>query len=158
MITRERCRRLLNKLRKDFSELDKINIVLKIDKLKQGSMRATRLYDRYVLTVDPEKYEDAKDNQIIGALAHELMHFVEYSKESWLIYFLNFIHYKLSKDYMVKEELKNDIETIKRGYGNELAKNRAYRIKKSPLTMLRNKRPYMLAHEIKQYMKKHKLI
>lgn len=157
MITQERCLRLLNKVRKDFPELDKIKIHLKINPLKRGSMRATRLYGNYEIVIDPEKYDDARDSQIIGAIAHELMHLEDFSRKSWLNYFFWFIHYRLSKSYMIKEELWNDVRTIKRGYGKELARNRAYRIKKSPLNMPKNKRPYMLPEEIKQYMKKHKL-
>lgn len=144
-------------IRKSFPELKNLSIRLKVEKLKRGSMRATRLYGGWLIIIDPEKYSDAKNEEIVGAMAHELCHFEDYLKKSWIKYFFWYLHYKLSNKFRRKVEIKTDIETIKRGYGKELAENRGYMIKKYPIVYIKGVgRCYLLPKEIKQFMRKYK--
>lgn len=141
-------------IKKSFPELKKINVRVIVEKLKRGSMRATRLYGGYLIIIDPEKYEDAKDNEIIGAIAHELTHFEDYSKKSWIRYFFWFLHYKYSKSFMRDVEIKTDKLTIQRGYARELYSNRCYRASKSRIPLVeKGKRAYLTPEEIKLYAK-----
>jgi len=148
-----RYKKIIDRVRKDFPSLNNIKVKLKIQKLKIGSMRATRLYGGYLMIIDPLKYKTAKDNEIAGGIAHELMHFEDYSKKNWIEYFFSFLHYKLSKKFMRDSEIKTDKLTIQRGYAKELYANRAYRIKRNPLAE-KGKTPYLFPEEIKSYAKK----
>jgi len=112
----------------------------------------------YILIVDPIKYGDANDRQIIGALAHELMHFETYEKYGWKRYLLEYFGFLFSKRLMAKYERENDIDVIKRGYGKELLANRIYRFSKiSKKEHQKIGKCYLMPPEIKQYIKKYKL-
>ena len=155
----ERCSRLINKIRNDFPILKDVKIVLKLKKLKVGSMWASKKLFHYVLIIDPIKYKDAKDNQIIGALAHELMHFETYEKYGWKRYILENLAFYFSKKLMAKFERENDTKVIERGYGKELLANRSYRFSK--ISQKEHKKIgacYLMPPEIKSHMKKHKTL
>jgi hypothetical protein len=157
MINVERCKKIINRLRKDFPVLEKVNLEIKIKKLNMGSMRIERhLFNKYSITIGLGGYDDATDEELMGSLAHELCHLEDFEKVSYLSYLFNLVKYLLSKKVMVKSEIKNDMKTIRKGYGRELAASRLYREKKNPSNrdIEKNKRPFMLSEEIKQEMKK----
>jgi hypothetical protein len=150
-----RCNNLLNKIKKDFPILKNVKIILKIGKLKIGSMWASKTPFHYGITVDFDKYKDANDKQIIGALAHELMHFETYEIHGWKRYFLEYLAFYFSKNLMMKFERENDINTIKRGYGKELLATRIYRFSKiSKKEFKQIGLCYLSPNEIKQHIKK----
>lgn len=158
MITQKRCEKLLNRIRKDFPLLNKIKIILKIKPLKTGSMWASKRPFYYVLIVDPVKYKYANDWQIIGALAHELMHFETYEKYGWKRYFLENFAFYFSKKLMTNYERENDINVIEKGYGKELLANRIFRLNNiSKQEHQKIGSCYLMPQEIKQYMKKHNI-
>lgn len=140
-------------IRKSFPKLMGKKIIIELNSLKMGSMRASRGLFRYKIIIDADKYKDANPHQIRGAFAHELMHFEYYASRNYLAYLFYIIHYLLSKQFMLKEEIENDKRTIKRGYGRDLIENRKYRLKGINLKNIKF-RPYMLPNEIKQYMNK----
>ena len=56
---------------------------------------------------------------------------------------------------MRDNEVKTDKLTIQRGYARELSANRAYRLKKSHISLAeQRKAPYLFPKEIKSYAKK----
>ena len=158
MISQRRCDKLLSKVRKNFPILRTVKINLEIKPLKTGSMYASKRFGYYVLTIDPLKYADANDKEVIGALAHELMHFETYEKFGWLRYLAEEFAFLFSKKLMSKYERQNDINTIKRGYGKEIFANRVYRLSKiSKQEYKKIGSCYLMPKEIKQYMKKNNL-
>ena len=150
-----KCKNLLNKILKDFPILDKSKIKIIVRPLKIGSMFAKKKLFYYLLIVDPIKYNEANDKQLIGALAHELMHFETYEKGGWFRYIFEWFAFHFSKKLMAKSERENDKNTIKRGYGNELLANRKFRIAKCSKEYL-NKIGvcYLTPNEIKIAMEK----
>jgi len=155
MITIKKCERIINRLKKDFPAVEKVKLEVKIKPLKLGSMRIVRhLFNKYIIIIDPEMYPDANEKEIMGGLAHELCHLEHDNKISFFKYLVYLGYYLISKRFMVKTEIENDINTIKKGYGNELIANRSYRERKNPRNKLieKSKRPFMLSKEIKNYM------
>jgi len=152
---KERCRKILERIRKDYPILSKSKIKLRIKPLKIGSMFALKKLFYYVLIVDPIKYKDASDKQITGALAHELMHFETYEKHGWTRYIVEWFAFHFSKKLMSKSERENDRNTIKKGYARELYVNRTYRLSKCPKSYLKKiGLCYLAPKEIKSYAKK----
>jgi hypothetical protein len=155
MISQERCEKLLKKVRKDFPILNNSRIIIKIEKMKTGSMGAYKKLFHYLLIIDPIKYNDATNQQISGALAHELMHFETYEKYGWKRYILEYFAYLFFKRLMTQYEKENDRQVIQRGYARELYANRAYRIKKISASEFKKIGAcYLLPNEIKAYAKR----
>lgn len=151
----KRCKKLMGALRKDFPPLKDIKIHLKIKKLRKGSMRTNKVfYLYYLIIVDPNKYFGASDNEIIGALAHELIHLEQFKKMGFLEYIISFIKYKISKRFVRRVEIGTDKETVRRGYAKELYANRKFRLKKifhKDRKLIPN---YLFSERIKSYAKK----
>ena len=155
MITVDRCEKLLNEIKNDFPLLKKVKIKLLIKPLKVGSMWASKRLFHYIIVVDPIKYADANDSQIIGALAHELMHFETYERYGLLRWLLEQFAFYFSKKLMTKFERENDINTIRRGYGRELLANRIFRLKNSTKECYRKVGScYLMPKEIRYFIRK----
>lgn len=60
------------------------------------------------------------DSQLAGVVAHELCHFVQYSKMTTWQYFKFVLRYKFSPTYRRKIERQTDLDAINRGYGVDL--------------------------------------
>lgn len=153
---KSRCEGLLARIRKDFPALNRVRIHIKIKRLKKGSLWAnTILHFYYLIIVDPNKYRDAKDKELIGGLAHELIHLEDYKKMNFFRWLFSFIHYYASKKYAKKVERNIEIKVIKRGYGKYLLLNREFRLKRiSTKEFKKIGKNYLTPEEIKIYMKK----
>ncbi len=125
---KERCEGLIKSLRKDYPSLHDSAIIIEIKNLKNSSMFAKKIGERnFKIQVDYRKYKNANDNQILGAFAHELVHFEFYTKWSYFRYMIDFLFYRISKKYVRKMESIVDSIIIKKGYGKALMANREMR-------------------------------
>ena len=150
-------KRDLNKLGKDFQELDVSKIKIQIKTLKTGSMAAWKY--PYRINIDPIKWRDARNSYFIGTLAHELCHLVKASKLNFSSYWIYITKYYLGayfyfKEYAREDEIWTDKEAIRRGYARKLASSRGYRLKKASKQVLAKiGKNYMTPKEIKLYAK-----
>jgi len=152
----KRCNRITNKIRKSYPTLKYAGITFEIKKLKIGSMFARwTSKNAYKVQIDYSKYRLATNEEIAGALAHEFIHFEEYStwtlakRRRWLAKYLK------SPLLRAKTERRVDKKTIERGFGKALAANRSMRA--SDMTkeeILKAKRFYMFRDEIAKYAKR----
>ncbi|HUS50944.1 MAG TPA: hypothetical protein VMZ91_12325 [Candidatus Paceibacterota bacterium] len=142
-------------IKKSFPELRGKKIHIKLKKLKKGSMWANKvLYFYFLIKIDPRKYKGATNNEISGALAHELVHFVEFEEMGFFRYIVRYPFYYLSKKFAQKWELNTDRRTIKRGYARDLFANRKFRLKRLGKIDKKIIRNYMTPEEIKSYAKR----
>jgi len=153
-----RCQKIIKSITKDFPKLEGIKIHLKIKKLKKGSMYADTFFGFYYrIKVDPDKYADAKDSQIIGGVAHELVHFEDFRDFGFFRHISHMISYYF-KTYQKKFERSADIKVIKKGYGYFLMLNRAHRLNKiNPKEHKKIGGNYMMPDEIREYIKENKI-
>ncbi len=151
-----RCERLISKVRSKFPELKNIKLNLEVKELKNSSMRAKKtIFGRYILIIDPIKYEYATDEQIAGCLPHEFVHFAQFTKLNFFKKLYLSLRYRFSKAFKTKYEKKTDRETIQRGFARQLYANRQFRIKNSSLDYkARVLRFYLTPEQIKAYAKK----
>lgn len=149
------CEKILRKLRKNYPELKKDKISLKIIKLKNYSMWAKEINKGdYKILIDYERYKDATSNEICGALAHELIHFEDYGQRTKFRMILDRILYNF-RIYRKLVERSVDKRVIKRGYSKELIDNRERMFRKASAKLLYyNRGVYMLPEEVKSYAKK----
>ena len=139
-------------IEKSFPELGgKVNI--KLSSLKVGSMLASKKFKGFQIMIDVKKYSGASDAQLIGALAHELVHFENYSGIfGWLRYWVENFAFYFSKFLMAKFEKNTDEETIRRGYAKELYLSRVFRLKNiSKKYAFQWAKCYLSPEEIKSY-------
>ena len=109
-------RKIVNNLiKKGFPRLSNKKIKLKIKKIKKGSMRADGYITKiFRITIDPIKYKNATDEQISGAIVHELVHFEDYLDMNLIDSLLLFVKYHFHKKFTEKFEKQTDIKTIKK--------------------------------------------
>jgi hypothetical protein len=152
---RNRCFSLIKVLQKDFPELKYRKIIIKIKPLQGGAMWAGGWFYRGLIVIDPRKYETAKDNEIIGALVHEMIHIKDYYSWNFLRYLFYVARCSLFREGYKDIELRTDRETIERGYAKELYNNRIYRLLKSDIIYrMKPSINYMSPKQIKIYAQK----
>ena len=156
---KSRCDKIIRKIIKKY-DLPRNSVLIEVRNLDRFSMLAKRVSGgKYKVIIDYSKYDDTSDKEIAGALAHELVHFEYYQKWSYFRYLLEYFLYKVSEAHMAKIEKSIDIETIKKGFGKELAANRKYRYNKADKKeKILLEKFYMGPKEIKEKMSELKLI
>ena len=155
----KRYQKIVNKVIKEsFPELKDKNVLLKVKRLRKGSMKTQILWSllgKYKLVIDPYKYPDAKENELVGNIAHELVHLSNFAKNSWFRNLTIYFKYKLSKKFLKELEANTDKITVKKGYAKKLLAGRVYRLKKADTKHLKGLRGFYLSpKEIKSYAKK----
>ena len=151
---KDRCEFLIAKVKKDFPLLKDVKIYLEFRNLK-GSMQSKKVISNYVISIDSKKYMDAKDNEIIGALVHELAHLETYKKKNFFEMIWFGAHYLFSRKFSKEVDRNADNVVLERGYGNELLANRLFLEKidsKKELHRLREN--YLTLEEIESYLRK----
>ena len=128
------CNITVSRIQEDYHPLHGAMIRIVLRPQRRGSMKALRAgKDRYLIEVDYRKYKNASNEELLGALAHELAHFEEYSRMSTLAYKLFRLRYYMSENtfrrYTRDIERAADMLVIRRGYGDALLRHRQARRK-----------------------------
>ena len=120
---------VVNEIAHCFPELDNAAIVVSFALTRftmlAGCIPPWKGMRRYLLLIGYGKYNILNagiltKKQLRGVVAHELCHFVQYSKMTTLGYWLFVLKYKLSMSFRREVERSTDLETIHRGFGHEL--------------------------------------
>ena len=152
---KQRCLKIIQKIRKDYPILNNVKIHLKVKKLRKGSMWANRaFYLYYLIKINPEKYEGVSDKELEGGLAHELIHLEDAKKMNLLKFIVIYVRYYLSKKFAKQWELNTDKKTIERGFAKSLYANRKFRFKRLSKKDRKIMKNYFGPDKIKSYAKK----
>jgi len=155
MISSEECLIIVaNLIKNSYPNLRNKRIRIIVKKLRRGSMRASgAITKRFRITIDPIKYQDTNRMQLKGALAHELIHFEDYSKRGIVKSLIIWFRYHFDKKFVINYERSTDRRTIERGYARELYANRNFRLRGLSKKEKSFSKSYLSPVEIKSYAK-----
>ena len=111
---------LLESALEKYPELQKFHFIIKFKKLNDAFASTGKIGNIIRISVD-EEIKEQDDSIILGAIVSELTHYViDNTSNSSMIKL--FFKYTLSKSFRESLEKRVDLETIKRGFGEELLK------------------------------------
>ena len=122
------CKRIIKRLiEKSYPSLKNTKIHFHTWKQLRGSMMTFYFFSFWIFA-DSSKYNGANKKAITGVLAHELVH-VEYLKQkNYFQKAIILIKYLLSPKFKRQFERETDRQTIRKGYGKELAETMRFRM------------------------------
>jgi len=140
-------------INKSFHTLKDVEIKVIEKKKGRYSAMVRKNWNKYFLFINKHYLKIYDEDELKRVLAHELSHIEDWVKKGILFYIVNNLKCSFSKNYLEYYEKETDKKAIRKGYGEELAKQRGKRETMKDKNFHKNKRFYLTKKEIEQEIK-----